>query len=87
MRKNYDDVYQKERNLRREMTSYLRESRTRLLQIPEEPPQPLRWTAKAEEPGRREEIRQVAGVPPTRRSEEEPSMVKIRLLRALAGYR
>jgi hypothetical protein len=37
--------------------------------------------------GLREEIRQVAGVPPTRRSEEEPSMVKIRLLRALAGYR
>jgi len=37
--------------------------------------------------GLREEIRQVAGVPPTRRSEEEPSMIKIRLLRALAGYR
>jgi hypothetical protein len=37
--------------------------------------------------GLREEIRQVAGVPPTRRSEEEPSMVKVRLLQALAGYR
>jgi hypothetical protein len=42
MRKKYDDVCQKERNLRREVTSYFRESRTRLLQIPEEPPQPSR---------------------------------------------
>ena len=59
MRKKYDDVYQKERNLRREATSYLRESRTRLLHIPEEPPKPLRWTVKTEEPSRREEVRQV----------------------------
>ena len=59
MRKKYDDVYQKERNLRREVTSYIRESRTKLLQIPEEPPQPSRWTVKAQEPSRREEVRQV----------------------------
>ena len=69
MRKKYDDVYQKERNLRREATSYLKEGRTRLLHIPEEPPKPLRWTAKIEEPSRQEEVRQVlhqAQRPPTR---------------------
>ena len=37
--------------------------------------------------GMKDEIRQLENVPPTRRSEEEPSMVKVRLLQALAGYR
>jgi hypothetical protein len=55
MRKRYDDVYQKERNLRREVTSYIQR---RSLQIPEEPPQPSRWTLKPDEPSRREEIKQ-----------------------------
>jgi hypothetical protein len=54
-RKKYDDVYQKERNLRREVTSYIQR---KSLQIPEEPPQPSRWTLKPDEPSRREEIRQ-----------------------------
>ena len=58
MGKKYDDVYQKEKNLRREVTSYFRETRTRLLQIPEQPPQPSRWTLKPDEPSRREEIKQ-----------------------------
>ena len=58
MRKKYDDVHQKERNLRREVTSYFRETRTKLLQIPEEPPQPSKWTLKPDEPSRREEIKQ-----------------------------
>jgi hypothetical protein len=53
--KKYDEVYQKERNLRREVTSYLQR---RSLQIPEEPPQPSRWTLKPEEPSRKEEIMQ-----------------------------
>ena len=57
MRKKYDDVYQKERNVRREVKSYFRETRTKLLQIPEEPPQPSRWTLKPDEPNRREEIK------------------------------
>jgi hypothetical protein len=35
----------------------------------------------------KDEIRQLENVPPARRSEEEPSMVKVRLLQALAGYR
>lgn len=37
--------------------------------------------------GMKDEIRQLENVPPARRSEEEPSMVKVRLLQALAGYR
>ena len=57
-RKKYDDVYQKERNLRREVISYFRDTQRRLLQIPEEPPQPSRWTLKPDEPSRREEIKQ-----------------------------
>jgi hypothetical protein len=54
-RKKHDEVYQKERNLRREVTSYIQR---RSLQIPEEPPQPSRWTLNPDEPSRREELTQ-----------------------------
>lgn len=37
--------------------------------------------------GMKDEIRQLENVPPARRSEEETSMVKVRLLQSLAGYR
>lgn len=37
--------------------------------------------------GMKDEIRQLQNLPPARRSEEEPSMVKVRLLQALVGYR
>jgi hypothetical protein len=54
MRKRYDEIYRRERNLRREATNFLRESRTRLSQIPEDQLLPPRMAIRVEELSRRE---------------------------------
>ena len=58
MRKRYDNIYRRERELRIEATNYLRESRIKLFHVPQEATQPMRMALRIEEPSIREEVRQ-----------------------------